>query len=158
VLNSTGQSREIKGAKYWPLIVVASFFLLEGLSAGNSAFKFASQFGHALSLAPAIEIDFAVLNAIISIALIVAGVGLFARIRASLTVAVILAGFYLLSASAIAIEALFGPTATPMSGMAATAFVVVGWLQYVILRSKSTRSLFYPEAADAPTSVSGDIQ
>jgi hypothetical protein len=140
VLTTDAQAGVPKNLKSWPVTVVALFFLLQGLSAGYYALAYVGMFGYSSSSYTAA--GFATLCSITSVALIVAGMGLFARNKACLTLAVVLAGLYLISAGADAIEAFFGPTATPLQGLSAIAFIAAGCLQYMILRSKSTVALF----------------
>jgi hypothetical protein len=140
VTNPDFPVKELPAPKSWPVNIVAVFFLLQGLSAGYSALASVGLFGY--SGQPGITVGFATLDAIVSIALIVAGAGLLARNKACLTVAVILAGLYLMSGGSNAAAAFFGPTATPMTALVAIAFIAIGWLQYVILRSRSTMALF----------------
>lgn len=128
------QSSKLGGLKSWPVTIVAIFFFAQGLSTGYAAFWYAGQ--------PALSggVGRAAIFAITCVLLIVAGAGLLVRAKACLTLAVVLAGSYLASAGSNAAGAIFAPT--PSSGAAALAFVVVGWLQYVILRSQSTTALF----------------
>jgi|GEM_PF-3962379 len=63
-----------------------------------------------------------------------------ARFKASLMLAVVLAGFNLLSAGSLAAGAFFRPT--PSAVAVALGFVAAGFLQYMILRSKATTAPF----------------
>ena len=129
----------LKQAKSWPVTVVAVFYLLQGLSLSYSAIVYGR-----VSAQPEFSafVGSAMLYGVFGVALVVSGVGLLVRIRACLTIAVILAGAYLAGAGESLAGATFEATASPLLFVAALAFVVLAWLQYVILRSKSTVALF----------------
>jgi hypothetical protein len=138
VLNGESPVEKVAVPKSWPVTIVAAFFLAQGLWAGYIALAYVGLFGYPTRSGT--MVGFATVDAIESVALIVAGAGLFARNRACLTIAVVLAALFLMSAGNYLAEASFA--ATPMGALAAIVFVAVGWLQYAILRSRSTTALF----------------
>jgi hypothetical protein len=136
VLIEESPARKLAAPKAWPLTIVAVFFWLQAAVYAVAAYE--GLFGYPVQ--PGITVGFATLDGIVSVALIVAGAGLLARNRACLTVAVILAGLFLLSAGNFLAATFFVPT--PIGGLAAFVFVGVGFVQYAILRSASTIALF----------------
>lgn len=138
VVESDGQASKLRDVKSWPVTIVASFFLLQGLLQGYSALGYSRLIGEPMMSGAAL--GSAVLCGIASVLLVVAGVGLFARIKACLMLAVVLAGLNLLNAGNLAAEAFFRPT--PSAVAVALGFVAAGFLQYMILRSKATTALF----------------
>jgi hypothetical protein len=140
VTNPEFPIRKLSAPKSWPVSIVAVFFLLQGFAAGYSALADVGLFGYPAQ--PGITVGFAALNGIVSVATIVAGAGLLARNKACLTVAVILAGLFLMSAGDAAAGAFFLLTTVPMAVLPVILFIAIGWIQYVILRSRSTTVLF----------------
>ena len=138
MIHSGAQSDKLKGAKSWPVTIVASFFLLQGFLQGYSALGYSRLIGEPMMSGA--SLGSAVLCGIASVLLVVAGVGLLARIKACLMLAVVLAGLNVLNAGSLAAEAFFRPT--PSAVAVALVFVTAGFLQYMILRSKSTTALF----------------
>jgi hypothetical protein len=124
--------------KSWPLTLVAVLYVLQGLWACYSAFVVTAIYGASIV---GTLIGLAVLDAIFGVMLTVAGIGLLARIKAYLTVAVVLAAVYLAGTGASLIEVCI-QGAPPLIIAANVAFVALGCVQYVILRSKSTTALF----------------
>src|ERR1700733_9059347 len=91
-------------AKSWPVTIVATFFLLQGVLLGYEAIGLTpfSMSGAAYGSA--------VLNGVAGVLLVVAGVGLLARNKACLTLGVVLAGLNVLNAGDLVAEAFFSPT------------------------------------------------
>jgi hypothetical protein len=140
VVNADLPAENLEALKSWPVTIVAGFLVLQGLSAGYSALADVGLFGYPRGSSTSVA--FAAIYAIVSVALIVAGAGLLVRNKACLTIATILAALFLMSAGSDAAGAFFGQSATPMGDLVAILFVIVGWLQYAILRSRATIALF----------------
>jgi hypothetical protein len=142
MLDSDHPTRGSVQPKSWPVNVVAVFYLFQGLSLSYSAIDYGRMAAQPAFLGALNYMVLEVLYAVFGIALLVSGLGLLLRMRACLTIAVILAGLYLANAGTLIAGATFVLTISPLAFVAALAFVVVGWLQYMILRSKSTSALF----------------
>jgi hypothetical protein len=139
MLNSDLPTRGIVRVRSWPVNVVAIAFLLQGLQLAYDA----SLYGRAVVQPKFFGVlESAVLNGVIGVVMIITGLGLLARIKAFLTVAVVLAGMYLASAGDALVGGIFVLTISPVVFLSALALVVAGWLQYAILRHPSTISLF----------------
>lgn len=139
MLNSDLPTRGIVRTKSWPVNVVAIAFLLQGL---QMAFDAAMYPRGAVQPKFFGVLESAVLDAVFGVVMILTGLGLLARIKAVLLVAVVLAGMYLASAGDALAGGMFVLTRSPLVFVSALAFVVAGWLQYAILRHPSTISLF----------------
>jgi len=139
IVKSDVSTGTLKQARSWLVTVVAAVYLRQGLSLSYSAIVY-GRVASRPTLSGAVA--FVVLYGVFGVALVVSGFGLLVRIKACLTIAVILAGAYLAGAGTSFVEATFGPTASPMGLAAALVFVAIGCVHYMILRSKSTNALF----------------
>jgi CHASE2 domain-containing sensor protein len=139
MLKSDLSTRGIMQAKSWPVTIVAVLYRFQGLLQVYSAIIDGRAAGQPTVLGGA---AFAVLDGVFGIVLVGASLGLFARIKASLTVATFLAAFNLFGVGAALIEATFGPTEWHPVLPEVLVLVVVACLQYMILRSVSTIALF----------------
>jgi hypothetical protein len=131
MLNSDLRARSIVRAKSWPVNVVAIAFLLQGLQLTYSAALYGRFVVQLALYGPELV---AVVAGVIGVVMKITGLGLLARIKAVLTVAVVLAGMYLASAGEGLAGGIFVLALSPLVFLSALAFVVAGWLQYVILR------------------------
>src|SRR5476651_1879574 len=95
MVDTDAQSTNLKGAKSLPVTIVATYFLLQGLWVGYSGLRYGMLMKELTMSSAAVGI--AVVYGIMSVVLIVAAIGLLARIKACLTVSVIIAGLYLLA-------------------------------------------------------------
>jgi hypothetical protein len=140
VLDAESPVETLRPTKTWPVTIVAIFYILQGLAAGYTAYAVAAFYGASMILGNT-YVGIAVLDAVFGVMLVAAGIGLLARIKACLTVAVVLAALYLAGTGASFIEVLIkGPE--PMQVVANLAFIAIGCVQYSILRSRSTIALF----------------
>lgn len=130
------------------MTVVASVYLLQGLTLSYSAIVYGRMAAQPAFLGALYFLELEALYGVFGIALVLSGLGLLLRIRACLTIAVILAGVNLAGAGMYLTASAFALTASPLDFLAALALVVAGYLQYAILRNKSTVALFsrpYPD-------------
>jgi hypothetical protein len=123
VLNGESPLEIAEAPKSWPVTLVAVFYILQGLSAGYSAFVAAAIYG--ASILGGTNVAIAVLDAVFGVMLIVAGIGLLARIKACLTVAVVLAVVYL-AGTAASLTAVVIQGAGPLAIAGNLAFIAIG--------------------------------
>jgi hypothetical protein len=139
VLNAGSPVGILKTMNSWPVTIVAIFYILQGLAACYSAVVAATVYGP--SVLGGTSVANAVLDGVFGVMWIVAGIGLLARIKACLTVAVVLAALFL-SGTSTSLFLIFIHRSDPLAIAANLAYIAIGWVQYSILRSRSTRTLF----------------